>query len=60
MKKKYRRVVCFSINSMMILPMFPFWLIAIAGIVSERVLDFFMDLAETMKYKFRIYDDDPD
>ena len=61
MKKKYRRAVCFTLNSIIALILSPFIVIAYLGRLSEIfLLDFAMKPCDWLKTKLRVYDYDPD
>lgn len=61
MKKKHRRAVCFTLNSIIALILSPFIVIAYLGRLSESfVLDFATKPCDWLKTKLRVYDYDPD
>lgn len=59
MKKKYRKVVCFTLNGIISLIVLPFILLAYLGRLSEAFLfDIAMKPCDRLKTKLRVYDYD--
>ena len=60
MKKKYRRVFCYTINGLIIVLALPMLLMSLLGLIGDWMGNrVFLPLMEWFKTILKIYDDDP-